>query len=78
MKQVICKSGLVGWRGRLQENYVSFGEFKSYCGMYKLHTRIGFATPEAAWKANPLIEGSVNPDDLRRVLKHKKKLPKKT
>jgi hypothetical protein len=31
--------------------------------MYGLAERLGFDTPEAAWEANPLVRGSVNPGD---------------
>lgn len=67
MKRVICKSGIEGWQCRLKKNYGSFGEFKGYCEVQGLHTRLGFKTPAAAWKANPLIQGSVIPDDYRVV-----------
>lgn len=65
--QIKFESGGMGWRGRLQENYTNFAEFKTYAKIYGLHTRLGFENPKAAWKANPLIEGSVNPSDFRLV-----------
>ena len=67
MKEVRCKSGLMGWRCHLQSLYKSFEEFQGYCGLLGLHTRLKFETPEDAWKVNPLIQGSVNPSDYRRV-----------
>lgn len=69
MKRVKCKSGLEGWQCRLKRNYKSFTEFKYYCLVRSIHTRLGFKTPEDAWTANPIVQGSVNPDDLRVVKK---------
>jgi len=67
MQKVRCKSGIMGWSGRLQDNYVDFDQFKYYASMYGLHTRLGYKTIKGAWKANPLFEGSVIPSDFRRV-----------
>ena len=75
MKSIRLSSGLRGWQGHLREVYTSVEEFTAYCDIYGIHTRIGYKTPEAAWAKNPLIQGSVNPSDLRRVLK---RYPKKT
>ena len=63
MKRVICKSGIKGWQMRIRKAYASCEEFISYATTYGLHTRLGFETPEAAWEANPLIQGSVIPAD---------------
>lgn len=65
--RVKCKSGITGYRNRLRRNYASFGEFEASCEIYGLHTRLGYKTPEAAWRYNPMIEGSVTPSDFRRV-----------
>ena len=62
--QVICASGLIGWKCNLQENYSSFQEFKEYCRMYAIHTRLGYKTMKNAWEENPLIKGSSIPSDL--------------
>lgn len=69
--RVKCKSGLEGWRNRLRKNYKNFEEFKEYSEMYGLHQRLGYRSPEAAWKANPVCEGSVKPSDFRKVSKKK-------
>ncbi len=66
-KQVICKSGIKGYQCKLQDNYNSFEEFKSYSEIYNLHTRLGFKTPQSAWKFNPVIQGSVNPSDYKKI-----------
>lgn len=67
MKRVKCKSGSQGWQCRLQKNYDSFEEFAYYSEIYGIHVRLGFDTAEAAWKANPLIRGSIIPSDLEVV-----------
>jgi hypothetical protein len=67
MKRVKCKSGITGWRCRLQKNYDSFEQFKYYAEMYALHTRLGYKTIKGAWLSDPMIEGSVIPEDFRKV-----------
>jgi hypothetical protein len=67
MSRVKCQSGSKGWQQKLQTVYSSFSEFANYCFMYNNHARLGFASPEEAWKANPIIQGSVNPTDYRKV-----------
>ena len=62
-----CKSGLSGWRNRLRKNYTGFAEFERFSETYGLHQRLGYKTPNTAWKANPLCEGSVIPSDFRKV-----------
>ena len=72
MKQVICKSGLKGWQDRLRSNYDSLEEFKAWSDIYGLAKRLGFKTAEAAWKANPTVQGSVEPSDYCKVRVAKK------
>lgn len=68
MEQVKCKSGIMGWQCKLQENYDnSFEQFQSWCETHNIHTRLGYKTPESAWKNNPIIQGSTEPSDLRKV-----------
>lgn len=67
MKEVICKSGIKGWRGHLRKNYVDFDCFSHFSEIYNLHKRLGYDTAEEAWEANPIIEGSVNASDFRNV-----------
>lgn len=67
VRQVKCKSGIRGWRGRLKDQYENLGEFDRADTAYNLAKRLGYATAFAAWDANPLIEGSVNPGDYRKV-----------
>jgi hypothetical protein len=74
MRQVKCKSGIKGWQERLQKNYNNdFTQFEAYCETYNIHGRLGYKTPESAWRANPLIQGSVNPGDLCVVKRYKNK-----
>ena len=66
-KTVTCVSGLKGSQDKLQSRYANFEEFLDYCANYDLHTRLGFFSPEEAWDANPTIQSSVSPEDLRVV-----------
>ena len=65
MKQIKCQSGLSGTQERLQDRYSSFEEFEHYSSTYGITKRLGFNGDRIAWNANPLIEGSVEPSDLR-------------
>jgi len=67
MKQVTCKSGIKGSRERLSSGYKDFEEFKCYSDIYCIAERLGYDSPEDAWKDNPVIESSVIPSDLRVV-----------
>ncbi len=58
----------------LQKNYNSFEGFLSYSEMYGLHKRLGFETPEAAWRANPYIQVTTNPADYKVVSAPKPRL----
>lgn len=64
---VKCTSGLIGWQGRLQENYANYEQFEAYAAIYSLHLRLGYEDSRAAWEANPVVQGSVNPSDYRKV-----------
>lgn len=52
------------WTSRLRANYADYEEFEHYSDTYGLHTRLGYKTPQAAWEANPMVKGSVNPEDF--------------
>lgn len=67
MKRVQCRSGLRGWQAKLQDVYSSYSEFADFCFIYNNHARLGFSSPEKAWEANPVVQGSVNPSDYRKV-----------
>jgi hypothetical protein len=67
MKRVICKSGIEGWQNKLQKIYADFAEFEGYNELYNLAQRLGFPSAQEAWEANPIVKGSVNPNDLEIV-----------
>jgi len=58
---------LMGWQCHLQTNYKNQVEFEYVSNMHGLHVRLGYSSPSEAWQVNPLIQGSVNPTDFRRV-----------
>ena len=66
-KRVRCQSGIMGWQGRLRDQYTSIEPFRCYAEMYGLHLRLGFKSVEEAWETNPLIQGSIDPSDYSRV-----------
>jgi len=72
-RRVKLPSGRMGWQGRLRANYGSFGEFGAYAEIYNLHGRLGFETPEEAWEANPMVQGSTEPSDFALAPVHKEK-----
>lgn len=66
--QVRCRSGIMGWRTRLRNNYPGgFLDFLCFADMWGLPERLGFKNAQSAWRANPVIEGSVNAGDFRKV-----------
>ena len=77
MRQVTCKSGLKGSEGRLQKRYDNFEEFKGYSAAFGLAKRLGFRTAADAWKANPIVQSSVEPSDFCKVVGKKRITAKK-
>lgn len=67
MAKPTTRSGLDGWRQKLRSVYGSFDSFLSYDEYYGISQRLGYKTPQLAWRFNPMIEGSVNPADLCKV-----------
>lgn len=63
--QVRCKSGSIGWRTRLQNNYRDFDEWEHNSDLWGLASRLGYGTAKAAWACNPVVEGSANAGDFR-------------
>lgn len=62
MKTVVTKPRKVkGWQERLKKVYQSFEEFASHCDIYGIHTRLGYNNVRTAWRAYPMVEGSVYP-----------------
>lgn len=68
MERIICKSGVEGWEDYLKAVYNSKEEFLSYNETYGIAARLGYTDPEECWRANPLIQGSINPADLKRSI----------
>ncbi len=66
---VKCRSGLRGWQSHLREVYRSYDEFTAYAETYGVHLSLGYKTPESAWRANPLVQGSVHPGDYCKVVR---------
>ena len=58
--------------GKLQKNYSSLDEFLAYANIYNLHGRLGYKNPRTAWKKNPMIQWSTNPNDFKKVKQKKK------
>lgn len=65
--RVRCRSGRIGWRMRLRNVYASEQDFCAYSNIYNLAFRLGFDSAAAAWRCNPVVEGSTNPADFRKV-----------
>jgi len=56
------------WQSTLHENYDDdFGQWLAYSDMYGLAARLGYATAEEAWRANPTVQGSTDPTDFKVV-----------
>jgi len=53
--------------GYLQDDYTDLEEFLLYDETYGLAERLGFDSPIEAWEANPLVQFSTDPGDLRIV-----------
>lgn len=52
------------WIQRLRSNYSTIGEFADYCDKYGLLERMGYKLVSDAWRDNPHVGGSTNPDDF--------------
>ena len=67
IRRVKCKSGIFGKRHRLRLSYENVYEFLWYADQYGLAKKLGYSTARGAWKANPVVEYSVNVGDYRKV-----------
>jgi hypothetical protein len=67
-KRVRCRSGLTGWQSGLRDNYESFEHWVAYAEVWGLHFKLGFKTPQTAWRANPVVQGSVSAADYCKVV----------
>jgi hypothetical protein len=55
------------WQAFLQDNYTDRDEWLRYSDAYGLAERLGYESAEAAWDANPFIQGSVNSGDFSKA-----------
>jgi hypothetical protein len=67
-KRVKRRSGLRGWQCCLRDNYASYDEWEQYAYMWGLHLKLGYKTPQNAWRANPVVQGSVSAADYCKVV----------
>ena len=52
------------WQARVQETYSSLEELRSYNRIYDIVKRCGYRSVKKLWEDNPVIGGSVNPEDF--------------
>lgn len=52
------------WADRVRNVYSSLSELIAYDEIYSIAKRCGFKSAPELWRANPLIGGSVNPQDF--------------
>ncbi len=55
---------VANWVMHVQESYPSLEELESYDEIYGIAKRCGFNSAKELWLADPLIKGSVNPEDF--------------
>ena len=55
------------WKMKVRKVYASLDELKAYDNIYHIAARLGYSDCETLWNDNPLIQGSVNPQDFRKV-----------
>jgi hypothetical protein len=68
----------ISWQGKLQDSYdKDFEQFKHYDETYGIAKRLGFSSAEEAWKANPVINVTSDPEDLKVVEKKSSEVPEK-
>lgn len=77
-RTVKLKSGRTGWENYLKGVYANKEEFLQYNEIYDIAKRLGYNDPEKCWRANPLIQGSTNPQDFKKSVEDRetKKLKK--
>ncbi len=69
IKKVRCKSGIMGEQFKLRDAYAGLWDFRNWCAIGNIHKRLGYKTPETAWRYNPTVECSTIPSDFRKVKK---------
>lgn len=73
IKQVKCTSGITGWQAKVRDNWSSLEELQVYSETYGIAERLGYESAEELWEANPTVQGSTIPSDLKVVEVVKKK-----
>lgn len=63
------------WKDRVRTVYSSLEELKAYDRTYNIVERLGYGSARELWDANPIIGGSVHPEDLR-VMRPGERLPR--
>lgn len=63
------------WKDRVRTAYSSLGELKAYDRVYNIVERLGYGSARELWDDNPVIGGSVHPEDLR-VMRPSERLPR--
>ena len=56
------------WKDHLQNVYTDKEEFLRWDEVYGLSIRLGYKNPYRAWYDNPLIQGSTDPADYKKVI----------
>jgi hypothetical protein len=67
IKKVRCKSGVMGEQFKLRDAYKNLEDYKRYCDLWNIHTRLGYKTPETAWRYNPTVQCSTIASDYRKI-----------
>jgi len=52
------------WKARVRKVYYSLEELIGYDETFNIAERLGYSSCESLWKENPVIGGSVNPEDF--------------
>jgi hypothetical protein len=53
------------WKARVRDTYSTLEELEAYDETYGIVKRLGYRSARRLWDANPMIGGSVYPEDLR-------------
>lgn len=63
------------WKASVRSTYGSLEELRSYDRNYGIVERLGYRSAKELWDDNPIIGGSVHPEDLR-VMRKGERLPR--
>jgi len=68
-KKEQVKLSKMTWKMRVRNAYDSFEELKIYNEVYNIASRCGYTSCEEMWEENPIIGGSIHPEDFGLVKK---------